>query len=222
MKELKLLLACGVLFGMTAGIAACDVDDGGEDDCEVGDCTETDAMVEADMGVPVEYRYVIVADDSPETDTDGTAGSDVCGMVAVCDGESLTGLEATLTLGEGTVCDGNTTEAPCQSGINRQEPGTALDTGDECDPANNLDEGPSHYVSLGVTGQLAVDFGRDLQGCEVTVREPAGLDMEGYYVYVCESAEINNDTCLLMGNSVAEALMGDDVSFVVPEAVGEE
>lgn len=221
MKELKLLLACGVLFGMTAGIAACDVDDG-EGDCEVGDCTETDggAGGMGGMGggmVETEYRYVIIVDDSPETDTDGTAGVDICGMVANCNGAELTGVGADLSLGEGEVCDGNTTEAPCSSGVNRQNPGTALDTGALCDPATNNEE-PSHYVSIGVGGELAVEFDQDLQGCDVEVIEHAGRDAEAYRVYVCESNEINNDTCLLMANAVAEADMGGPVSFTVPTA----
>ena len=224
MKELKLLLACGVLFAMTAGIAACDVDDGTED-CETGDCAETDAGAGGEGGegggvMGPEYRYVFIVDDTEASGGQGTDGADICGMVADCGGTELTGVNATLDVGGGEVCDGTTMEGNCGSGVNRQNGPTALDTGALCDPANN-DEEPSHYVSLGLSGQLIIEFEQDLQGCTLTVVEHAGRDTERYDVYVCESTDFTAETCLLMGESVARAEEGGEVSVEVPTADAE-
>lgn len=222
MKELKLLLACGVLFGLTAGIAACDVDDGTAD-CETGDCTDGGAGGEGGEGgeggnvMGAEYRYVIIVDDTEASGGQGTDGADICGIVADCGGTAADTVSGTLTVGGGDVCDGSTMEAPCESGVDRQDPETALDTGMLCDPANNSTP-PSHYASLGLSGQLAIEFDRDLQGCTVTVVEHAGRDTEVYDVYVCESTDFTAETCLLMGQPVAVADMGGEVSFDVPAA----
>lgn len=221
MKELKLLLACGVLFGMTAGIAACDVEDG--EDCEVGDCLEGDGGVGGEGGegggvAGPEYRYVIIVDDTMVSGGQGTDGGDFCGLVANCGGADLTGTNATLLVGGGQVCDGTTTEAPCTSGVNRQNAPTILDTGSNCDPANNNTE-PSDYVSLGLSGQIAVEFDVDLQGCTLTVVEHDGRDDEPYEVYVCESEDLQAETCLLMGQPVgSSAAAGGELSAVVPTA----
>ncbi len=221
MKELKLLLACGVLFAMTAGIAACDVDDS-EGDCADGEvCGDAGAGGEGGTGGDVmgpEYRYVIIGDATEGGDPgNGTPGVDICGVVVDCAGTELTGINGRLEPGEGDICDGNTTEAPCESGVNRANAATALDTGAMCDPANNSEE-PSHYVSLGLAGELALEFDQDLQGCTVTVVEHAGRDTEGYNVYVCESDVLNNETCLNMGEALAEVAAGGEASVEVPIA----
>jgi len=223
MRELKLLLACGVLFGMTAGIAACDVEDGA--DCEVGDCVETDGGAGGEGGegggvMGPEYRYVFIVDDTMATGGQGTDGADICGVVVDCDGTELTGIAGTLTVGGGQVCDGNTTEAPCESGVDRANPETALDTGAMCDPANNSMP-PSHYVSLGLSGQLAIEFEQDLQGCSITVVEHAGRDTEPYDVYVCESTDFTAETCVNMGESLARVDGGGEAIVDVPAAAEE-
>lgn len=217
MKELKLLLACGVLFGMTAGIAACDVDD--SEDCEVGDCTEADGGAGGEGGegggmMDPEYRYVVIVDDSMVENMNGTPGADICGIVADCGGTELTGVSAELIAGDGLVCDGSTTEAPCESGTDRGNEAAALDTGANCEAGSS----PSDYVSLGVVGQIAVQFDQDLQGCNLNIIELVGPDMEPYDVYVCQSTVAEAETCLLMGSVGSSGEDGGSVSIDVPAA----
>lgn len=219
MKELKLLLACGVLFGMTAGIAACDVEEGDED-CEAGDCAETDGGAGGEGGegggmMGPTYSYVIIVDDTAAAGGQGTDGVDICGMVADCGGTVIEGSTAEVEIGGGEVCDGSTMEGNCGSGVNRADANTALDAGALCDPANN-DMPPSHYVSLGLSGELRVGFDQDLQGCTLTIVEHAGRDTEAYDVYVCEGPVLNDETCINMGASLASAAMGGEVSVEVP------
>lgn len=163
-----------------------------------------------------DFRFVIIVDDSFVSGGGGVDGADICGLSAECpDGEVRTGLDATLIVGGGEVCDGSTTEPPCTTGINRQDPNTALDAGSMCDPANNV-QPPSHYASLGLSGQLTVEFGVDLQGCTLTVVEHAGRDDEPYDVYLCESDEFTAETCLLDGSPIGSTFAGGPLQIDVP------
>lgn len=216
MKELKLLLACGVLFGMTFGLAACDVE---EDDCADGEvCDDAGAGGEGGEGggvVEAEYSYIIIVDDSQVENMQGTPGSDFCGITANCGGDDLTGDDASVILGSGLVCDGTTTEAPCESGTDRGNAAAALDTGANCEPGSS----PSDYVSIGVAGQLAVAFGVDLQGCDIVITELEGNDDEPYGVYLCQTEVLEAETCINMGDQVAASeAAGGPVSFTAPTA----
>lgn len=213
MKELKLLLACGVLFGMT-GLAACDVDEG--EDCADGEVCGDAGMMEEDMDVPApEYTWVIIVDDSQAENMQGTPGADFCGITANCGGDDLTGDDGEVIAGAGLICDGSTTEAPCESGTDRGNPAAALDTGANCEPASS----PSDYVSIGVAGQLAVQFAENLQGCNVTITELEGNDDEPYAVYICQTSTLEAETCLNMGEQLAASgASGGAVSLDVPAA----
>lgn len=138
---------------------------------------------------PLVYRYVVIADDSPEENTSGTAGADVCGVRVECDGREVAPLDATLVLGAGVVCDG-TPNAVCGM-TRREDPHAALDDGATCTGASS----PSDYVSLGVAGELAIDFGRALDGCRLTVVELIGRDSEAYDVYLCARADVAVGSC---------------------------
>lgn len=212
MKELKLLLACGALFGMTAGIAACDVEDG--DDGGV----DGDMLVDAtpDMDAPAEYTWVIIVDDSAEPNLNGTPGADICGLTVDCGGTNVDSTQATAILGDGEICDGSTTEPPCESGTDRGDPNAALDTGANCAAGSS----PSDYISIGVNGQLAVQFAQDLQGCNVVVTElEGGMIDEPYQVYICQTDTLETETCLNMGAVLAESgPSGGQVSVDVPAA----
>lgn len=218
MKDIKLLLVCGVLFGLTAGLGGCDVDD--EEDCEAGDCTETDGGAGGQGGVgggdPAEYRYVIIADDSTEENMAGTPGADICGIVANCGGDDFTATGATITaIGSGTVCDGTSMDAPCESGVNRGNASAALDTGDVCEPVSN----PSDYVSLGLSGEIAILFNVDLTECNLTIRELEGNQNEPYSVFVCQTDTLDAATCLNAGNAIANSpAAGGELSVDVPAA----
>ncbi|MEZ4436342.1 MAG: hypothetical protein R3F65_28415 [bacterium] len=151
---------------------------------------------------PSVYRWVIVADDSRDENMAGTAGADICGVSAVCGVEVVLGVEAELVLGDGVVCDG-VPGGPCGA-TRREDPAAALDDGQMCAGGSS----PSDYVSLGLSGQLAVDLGRDLRGCGVEVVELAGGDAEGYSVFVCETAVLEAATCVNGGQPVGVSAGG--------------
>lgn len=218
MKDIKLLLACGLLFGLTAGLGGCDVDD--EEDCETGDCTEDDGGMggmggEGGMGgnPGAEYRYVIIGDDTTDENTAGTPGADICGLVANCGADDFTATGANVVIGGGTVCDGTSMAAPCESGVNRGNPIAALDNGGTCEPTSD----PSDYVSLGLTGELAVEFNVDLTGCNITIVELEGRQNEPYSVYICQTETLDAATCLNGGQAIANSpAAGGSVSVDVP------
>lgn len=222
MKELKLLLACSMFFGLSLGMTACDVEDD-EEDCEVGPCGDTGAGGVGGMGGeggvgggdPLEYRYVIIGDDNGEENLAGTAGADICSVVANCGADDLLGTSARVTLGDGTVCDGTTMDAPCESGTNRGNANAALQVEDMCEGGSS----PSHYVSLGLAGELAIEFIVDLTECNVVVNELEGPQNEPYSVYICATDTLDIDTCLNMGDPVQTSpAAGGPVSFEVPAA----
>lgn len=148
---------------------------------------------------PVEYRYVIVEDASIEVGRAGTAGADICSVVVECFGEALVAVSASLEVGQGVVCDGMSTDAPCEDGVDRRDAAAALTDGTRC----VAESAPSDYVSLGLGGGLAVEFAVDLAGCEVLIEALAGRTDEPYGVYVCATPMITDETCLLDGEPVA-------------------
>ncbi|MCA9541142.1 MAG: hypothetical protein KC620_19715, partial [Myxococcales bacterium] len=70
------------------------------------------------------------------------------------------------------------------------------------------------YVSLGVGGELALDFGTDLRGCSVEVIELAGRDVEGYSLYVCRGPDPG--AACLTGDALVAVPAGGSVSVDVP------
>ncbi len=165
-------------------------------------------MARPDMEPPPEvYRWLIVLDDSIDENQAGTAGADICGLSAACGADELVGVDAELVLGDGRVCDG-VPGGPCGD-TRREDPRAALDDGAMCEGGSS----PSDYVSLGVTGSLAVDFGRDLRGCTVYLVELAGRDAEGYAVYLCETPVLEAATCAGGGAPVAVVDVGGEASI---------
>lgn len=181
----------------------------------VGDADPDGGGGEGGGGPALEYRYVIVADDAGDESFSGTAGCDICSIVANCGAEDLLGSAATLTQGFGTVCDGTSMEAPCESGVDRQNASAALVDEGICDPGSS----PSDYVSLGLDGVLAVEFVVDLTGCDVLVTELEGPQNEPYSVYVCATDALDVETCLRGGEPVGRSPShGGSISISVPLA----
>lgn len=221
MKELKLLLACSMFFGLSLGMTACDVEDD-EEDCEVGPCGDTGAGGVGGMGgeggvgggEPVEYTYVIIVDNSAVENMAGTPGADICGMTLDCGADPIQPTTAVVEQGAGLVCDGTSMMAPCETGVDRSNPTAATDDGATCEPTSN----PSDYVSLGVQGQLAARFDFDVTDCNITIEELAGRDNEPYDVYVCQTAVLDPDTCLTTDPIGSSPAAGGSASFDIPAA----
>lgn len=154
-----------------------------------------------------ELSWVVIFDDSEGDSGSGTAGADICGVSAQCDGMRLTGVETLYEAGEGEIC---TAEGPGCS-ADRGDPEAAMDDGETC----VADSSPSDYISLGLSGVLSVDMGRDLRGCAVTVREFEGADPERAEVYVCDSATINDET-ICANSSLPFGGGAGEISFTVP------
>ena len=161
----------------------------------------SDARIESqDSGGPREgYAWVEIRDISVDERPHGTAGADICGLVAHCEGNHVIGIEAYLELGTGGVCVAHARPA---CGPNRADPNAALQSGEECDSTSS----PSDYVSLGMGGVLWVYFGTDLRDCTLSVAEAQSVGREAYNVFVC--AEMNNDDCLNGGHPVGSAVWG--------------
>lgn len=223
MNELKKLLVCALGLTVAFTVVACDVDDEDGAECDdsgvcgaggaggAGGAPGMGGMGGTPMGA--EYKYVIIVDNSADENMQGTPGADICGVIAECDGVESTATSAEITVGQGLVCDGSTTEPPCESGTNRQDAAAARDRGDNCEPGSS----PSDYASLGLSGELALGFATDLQGCSVTITELTGNDVEGYDVYVCQTAVLDAATCI--GGAVLQSAdMGGAISVAVPAA----
>jgi hypothetical protein len=154
-----------------------------------------------------ELKWVVIFDDSNEDYGTGTAGADICGVVARCDGQRLTGVQSLYEAGAGDIC--NRSGPGCQA--DRGNPEAALDDGESCSP----DSVPSDYLSLGLGGELGINFNRDLRGCNVTVREYDGADPERVEVYVCNTGAITADSLCVNANMPLSAGEGT-LSFTVP------
>lgn len=167
---------------------------------------------------PAPYQYVHIVDNTVDRGGQGVDGADICGLVAVCDDQVHVAVDATLYLGDGEICDGTTNEAPCEAGVNRQNPLAALDDGYTCLPHFENEFEPSHAVSLGLAGELAVRFDVDLRGCLIDIGEHLGRDAEPYLVYVCNGPTLTAEGCLGDGDALAYShAEGGQVSFDVPE-----
>lgn len=154
-----------------------------------------------------DLKWVVIFDDTNQDHGSGTAGADICGVVARCDGRRLTGVQALYEPGSGDICNAN--GPGCRS--DRGNPQAALDDGGRC----AADSVPSDYISLGLGGELGVNFNRDLRGCNVTVREYEGSDPERIEVYVCNTGAIKADSVCVNSNQAVAAGQGT-LSFTVP------
>ncbi len=166
-----------------------------------------------DMGPPPEdpYTWLIIVDDTQVDSNAGTAGIDLCGVAADCDGVVEPAVQADYIQGDGLVC-GPADPDPC-SGTARDDPSAALDIGAACEAGSS----PSDYVSLGLSGQIGLRFERPLPGCTVTVFEFAGRDDEPYDAYVCRGPILSAEDCLLDGEPVLRARLGGDASADIPQ-----
>ncbi|MEZ4472824.1 MAG: hypothetical protein R3F60_18965 [bacterium] len=147
-------------------------------------------------------RWVVLVDVSPDEEN-RTPGADICGVSAVCEGAEVGGQVAILSAGAGTFCS----EVGPGCTAARDEAAAALDDGAVCRGGSV----PSDYVSLGIGGTLAVDFGRSLSGCTVTVVELAASRVEAYEILVCAGAD--GEGCQ---GPLAVAPMGGTTTVDVP------
>lgn len=172
-----------------------------------------DACICPDPELP-KYRYIIISDETLDENMSGTPGADICGLIANCGAGDFNAVGATLIMGGGVVCDGTSMAAPCESGVSRANPVAALDNGAACEPASN----PSDYVSLGLAGELAVEFNVDLAGCNITVVEWEGRQNEPYSVYACQSPLLDASTCFNGGTPIGSSpAVGGSVSIDLPD-----
>jgi len=173
-----------------------------------------------------DFSYVIIQDDSIDTNNDGTPGADICEVTVTCAGEDLSPSDYDSDMGTSEPCDGDNgdncvcegteiVEPTCTSGNDRYDVNVVSD-GFSC----GEDNGVSPYMSLGKGGVAIFDYGQDLTGCTVTVEEAEGSDVEGYIVAVCNTGDINMGVELLAGEDCAaiqSASDGGSSSFVVGE-----
>lgn len=205
------LLVCAWVSLAACDDAGFDVGDAGEVDEGAGDAGGMGGMGGDGGGGgvdPTPVPWVVIFDGSEGDSGNGTAGADICGAEAICSGARLLGTEARLTLGDGEVC---AAEGPGCS-TSRSDPDAALDDGVACEAAS----APSDYVSLGLSGVLAIDFGQDLRGCQVTIREFEGADPESIDVFVCDAAEVGDDTFCVNADAPLASGAGE-IAFAVPE-----
>lgn len=199
MAELKKLLYVALGLMTALALTACDVDEENGDAGAAGGAGgggDTDMGAGGEGGVgggggPV-YSWVRVVDISDEENMAGTPGVDICGIIVDCGDGPLSGMSPTYSQGMGDLCSAM---GPDCSAV-RTDPAAANDNGDACDPVSMP---TSDYVSLGLGGEVAVDYGQDLRGCDVTIIEHAGNDTEAYEIWVCAEASDNclNDVALL-------------------------
>lgn len=207
-------------------LAACDVEDFGEDGGLVDPEPAAPVEPEPPVAAPA-YAWLVVEDASDDMNTAGAPGADICGVEFHCpDGRSGFGVEAILDPGAGEHCQagGSVNGEPCYA--DRDDPQAALGAPQlPCE----ADSAPSHYVALGLGGRLAVrvdtraaDLGATgLLGCDVVVHERPGREREGYRVSVC--ADADGAGCLAP-RPLGQTAQGDLVSVQVPalEATDDE
>lgn len=212
MYEFKKLLVASM--GLTLGLAACDV----EENCnEAGVCETSDGGAGGAGGGAGgagggaggaggggdTFDWVLIVDDSAEENMAGTPGADICGIDSSCG----SAIAAFLNPGGGDLCDA---EGP-NCAANRADPDAARDSGEACD----ADSAPSHYVSLGMSGTLSVQFSESQAGCTLTVVEHQGSQQEGYEVYVCAGQD-SSSGCLNGDAAIETAGNGGTVQVNVP------
>lgn len=216
MKKLENLSLLTLVVAVSAALVACDVDDKDEADGGAGGGGGGGGAGAAGGaggggggGGGGTYNFLYIVDISADQNMQGTPGVDICGVEATCAGTTITGDDATLTAGEGTICGTMMTDI-C-GGTDRGDAAQSLDSGMDCEAASM---GTSHYVSIGVTGALAIQFGQDLRGCSIQVVENnQGATVEGYEVHVC--ADAAGMDCV--GDApVHTAAMGGVANFDVP------
>ncbi len=241
METLKKLLALFAAVSLCCAVTACtelEEDCGDGDICDAGvgaggEIGEGGADGEGGAVEPEpDYSIVLIRDISTEINGAGTPGSDICGVAVDCGGEAVTSNRVpTYDPGTGGICGQGTDQEPvgeCDSGVARNNPNAALDDGMVCEPVDpdpNFDDNRSCYVSLGIDGELGVNFGRDLQGCTITIVEHAGRDTENYEVFICAAdanGDPDTDTCLNGDIAAATTDMGGSVSIEIAAAEGED
>lgn len=216
MRTLEKLMVFALVAAGSAALVACDVEDDENGDGGVGGGAGGgggdgggegggEGGGAGGGGGGETFNFVYILDTSAEENQAGTPGVDICGVSAECDGDDLTGIDASLTAGAGDICQAG--QPNCST--DRNNPNAALDNGSACEAGSN----PSDYVSLGVDGSLAVEFARDLRGCSVQIIENTqGATPESYEVFIC--ADASGVTCI-DASAIATAPNGGNISFDV-------
>jgi hypothetical protein len=202
MIDLKKLLVCGVALILAVGATGCDEE--GECD-EAGVCTDGGVGGEGGFGgeggegggIDTVFSYVIIDDISGEIAANGTPGVDICGVRANCEGGDVSPIGAELGAGEEFICGEGSPPAGITCSTDRNEANAALNYG-ACDASSD----PSDYVSLGGGGRLTLTFGRDLQGCTLSIQEASGSTSRDETAEVSVCADAAASECLTVGGAV--------------------
>lgn len=207
MIDLKKLLTCGLALVLAMGATGCDEE--GECD-EAGVCTDGgpvggeggggdggDGGFGGDGGNTTEFTYVIIDDISDEIAANGTPGVDICGVRANCEGGDVSPIGAELGAGEEFICGEGSPPAGITCSTDRNDANAALNYG-SCDASSD----PSDYVSLGGGGRLTLTFGRDLQGCTLSILEASGSTQRDETAEVSVCADSAASECLTIGGNV--------------------
>jgi hypothetical protein len=176
---------------------SCGCDDQATEDCnEAGACpgVQPDAAVhddacDIDLYLNEDFPIVFITDTTAAEDenTNGTPGVDICSVQSTCG----VPIGATLTMGGGDLCQ---TDGPdCWAGRTNADASLSFEI--ECEAGSN----PSHYVALGMGGELIVEFDAGQAGCAITIVEYEGTDVETYSVQICDDS--NAERCIVGENS---------------------
>lgn len=170
----------------------------------VGACVACVACVDFATPPSAPLKWVVVVDVSRFDHDDGASGADVCGVIAECDGDLVFAKQSHYLRGSGALCEAVGPECSAD----RTDGRNVFQFARGCD----ADSTPSDYLSLGMEGLIALDFGRPLTGCGVLTRvlpRPG----EQVRVFVCDMPGFLPDvTCV---DGFAEG--AGDVVFAVPE-----
>ena len=195
MSELKKLLFVGLALTVSMGMVGCDDEDEGCN--EAGVCPDGGAggVGGGEGGVGggeggaggegVAYTHVFITDttDAANENMNGTPGVDICSVQSTCGAP----IGATLNMGGGDICQTNGPD--CEA--DRSDAAASMSFEAECEAGSN----PSHYVALGMGGELTLEFDMDQAGCDLTIVEFEGNDPETYSVQVCSDADAS--ACLV-------------------------
>jgi hypothetical protein len=215
MSELKKLLFVGLALTVSMGMVGCDDEDEGCN--EAGICPDggtggvggeggTGGVGGTGGGEVLEFTTVFITDGSADENMSGTPGVDICSVQSTCGAP----IGASLNKGTGDICEVDGEDCTA----NRANADAALSFEADCEAGSN----PSHYVALGMGGQLTITFDADQAGCDLTIVEFVGNDDESYSVQVC--ADDGAVDCLV-GDGGTTDIVSDVTgtqTFTVPAA----
>lgn len=185
----------------------------------ISGCDSDTTSTPDNAGTVTPYPFAVIVDISTDENTDGTAGADICGVVAECEGEVRYGVISAFEVGGGAICGQTDEEIPaCGANGTANDPTQGIDDGAQCTLEFDPETGAANYVSLGMGGTLILDFSGDLQGCSLSVIEHAGDDTEGYSVKLCAALD-NGGADLSRCVSEQRATEGGSTTTLIPEGV---